>query len=160
MTTNLHQIKTLCFVFDPENDLVLIQQYGIGKYARLHSGIDSDCNFNEDTANSCQIKLTEKSGVECANLKLRGIVKTVDLAEEESIIYLIYEAEYIHGELQQNADGRLKWVEVLNVFNLKFIPFVQEIMGHLLDGESFFEAFFELNEKGEAVNQHIHSKYE
>ncbi len=158
MASNLHQIKTLCFVFDPENDLILLQQYGNGKYARLHSGIDSDCLFAEDTAASCRANLVLQSGIEIAGLRLRGVLKTVDLAEEESTIFFIYEAELVHGDLQQNAEGRLKWVEVLNMFNLKYIPFVKEIIVHLLDGESFFEAFFELNESGEIIHQQIHSE--
>ena len=160
MASNLHQIKTLCFVFDTENDLILLQQYGIGKYARLHSGIDSDCLFAEDTAASCKTNLLQKSGIEIAGLKLRGVLKTVDLAEEEPTVYFVYEAGFVHGNLQQNAEGRLKWVEVLNLFNLKYIPFVKEILNHLLDGESFFEAFFELGENGEIVHQQIHSEYE
>ena len=133
--------------FDAENDLILVQQHGTGKYARLHSGIDSDCELAEDTAASCREKLSEKSGLEIANLKLRGVIKTVDLTGDEAVIFFVYEAEYVHGSLQQNAEGRLKWVEVLNLFNLKYVPFVREIIGLLLDGESFFEAFFELDEK-------------
>lgn len=160
MTSNLHHIKTLCFVFDAENDLLLLQQYGTGKYARMHSGINSDCMFADDTATSCRLTLTEKSGIEIAGMKLRGMLKTIDLAEEEASIYFVYEAEFVHGELKQNAEVRLKWVEVLNIFNLKYVPFVKEIISHLLDGESFFEAFFELGENGEIINQQIHSKYE
>ena len=160
MASNLHQVKTLCFVFDAENDLILLQQYGTGKYARVHSGVDSDCMFTDDTASSCRLNLKEKSGLEIAGMKLRGMIKTVDLAEGEATSYFVYEAEFVHGELQQNAEGRLKWVEVLNIFNLKYIPFVKEIFNHLLDGESFFEAFFELGETGEIINQQIHSEYE
>ncbi len=160
MISKLHRVKTLCFVFDAENDLILIQQYGTGKYARLHSGIGSDCEFAENPAVSCREKLTRKSGIEIAGLKLRGIIKTVDLDEEGADIFFVYEAEYVHGNLCQNAKGRLKWVEVLNLFNLKYVPFVREIISLLLDGESFFEAFFELDEKGGIANQQIHTKYE
>ncbi|HBL74727.1 MAG: hypothetical protein A2W90_24105 [Bacteroidetes bacterium GWF2_42_66] len=160
MANNLHRIKTLCFVFDAENDLILLQQYGAGKYARLHSGVDSDCLFAEDTAASCKTNLLQKAGIQIAGLKLRGILKTIDPAEGEPTIYFVYEAGFVHGNLQQNAEGRLKWVEVLNMFNLKYIPFVKEIIAHLLDGESFFEAFFELSESGEIVRQQIHPEYE
>lgn len=160
MASNLHQVKTLCFIFDAENDLILLQQYGTGKFARLHSGIESDCLFADDTATSCRKSLQEKSGIETAGMKLRGMIKTIDLAEADASIYFVYEVEFVHGELQQNAEGRLKWVEVLNIFNLKYVPFVKEIFNYLLDGESFFEAFFELGESGEIINQQIHSEYE
>lgn len=156
MATNLHQIKTLCFVFDPENDLVLLQQYGTGKHTRLHSGIDADCLYDENMGTSCQEAIAKQSGVEISNLKLRGVVKNIDLAEDDATIFFVYEAEYIHGELQQEAEGRLKWVEVLNLFNLKFVPQTKEIISHLLDGETFFEAFFEEDENGRIVNQEIH----
>lgn len=160
MANNLHRIKTLCFVFDAENDLILLQQYGIGKYARLHSGVDSDCLFAEDTAASCIANLAQIAGIEIAGLKLRGVLKIIDLAEDEPTIWFVYEAGFVHGNLQQNAGGRLKWVDVLNMFNLKYIPFIKEIISHLLDGESFFEAFFEISERGEIVRQQIHSDYE
>ena len=160
MTGNLHLVKTLCFVFDAENDTVLLQQYGAGKYPRMHSGIDSDCEITDDTATSCRDQLIEKSGIEIAGMKLRGMIKTIDPVANEATIYFVYEAGFVHGELQQNAEGRLKWVEVLNIFNLKYVPFVKEILNYLLDGESFFEAFFELGENGEITNQQIHPKYE
>jgi len=160
MSSNLHQVKTLCFVFDNENSLILLQQYGSGEYAHLHSGIDSDCMFADDTASSCIQNVVEKAGVEIAELKPRGLIKTVDLAEGEATIYFIYEAEYVQGELQQNAEGRLKWVDVLNMFNLEYVPFVQEIIKHLLDENNFFEAFFELGESGEIVSRQIYPEFE
>ena len=156
MATNLHQVKTLCFVFDPENDLILLQQYGTGKYARKHSGIEADCYSQDDLANSSQEAVQKQSGLDVGNMKLRGIIKNIDLAEDESSLVFVYEAEYIHGELQQEAEGRLKWVEVLNLFNLKFTPQVKVIISHLLDSETFFEAFFEEDEHGQLVRQDVH----
>lgn len=152
---NQHRLHTLCFVFDFENDSLLIQQFGTGLHARLHSGIQSDCLVDENPASSCIKQIKQQAGIETTGLRLRGTIKTWAAEKQEANLFQVYEANLLDGTLQQNASGRLKWVEILNLFNLKYIPEVAEILPLLLDSECFFEAFFVLNEAGEIQQKEV-----
>jgi hypothetical protein len=72
-----------------------------------------------------------------------------------SVIYFIYESSRFSGELKNNISGRLKWVDILNVFNLPLEATVKTLMPNLLDGESFFEGTIHLNGKDEVETSDI-----
>jgi hypothetical protein len=57
--------------------------------------------------------------------------------------------------LENKQPGRLKWVDILDIFNLQMESLVQEIMPNLLDGESFFEGTILLNSMDEVISSDI-----
>ncbi len=157
---NQHLLSTLCFVFDFENDCLLVQQFGTGPYARLHSGIEGDCLPDENPASSCIKNLKQQAGIDTSGMRLRGIVKTWNPEKQEARLIQVYESNFVHGELQQNAPGRLKWVEILNIFNLKYTPVITETIPLILDSECFFESFFLLDSENQIKNKEIFTNCE
>jgi len=67
----------------------------------------------------------------------------------------VYESSRFSGELENKLAGRLKWVDILNIFNLEMEGLVQELMPNLLDGESFFEGTIQLGNQEEILSSDI-----
>lgn len=149
-------IQTLTFIFDNETDHILLLQIAEdGPLKRKHSGIKGEIDLTEDTNSAAIRTIEESTGLEVSEVVLRGVVKTIDNENQSAIIYLIYETSRFSGELESKIPGRLKWVDILNIFNLPMESLVQEIMPNLLDGESFFEGTIHLSAQDEVISSEI-----
>lgn len=149
-------LKTLSFIFDNENDLILLHMMvEEGPLKRKHSGIKGNMEPTEDINNAAIRSVRESSGLEIEEMVLRGVVKVVREEQQNSIVYFVYESALFSGELVKTIPGQLKWVDILNIFNLKMESVVQEIMPSLLDGESFFEGTIRINERDDVLESDI-----
>jgi ADP-ribose pyrophosphatase YjhB (NUDIX family) len=149
-------IQTLSFIFDNETDHILLHQIAEdGPLKRKHSGIKGNISLLEDMNEAAIRSIQEASGLEVSEAVLRGVVKTIDDESQTAVIYLVYESARFSGVLENKLSGRLKWVDILNIFNLQMESLIQEIMPNLLDGESFFEGTIHLNSQDEVVSSDI-----
>lgn len=155
-TMNTLSLQTLTFIFDNETDHILLHQIAEdGPLKRKHSGIKTDVEFAEDMNRAAVRGIGDASGLIVPEVVLRGVVKVVYAESQMSVIYFVYESSRFSGELENRLNGRLKWVDILNIFNLQLESVVQEIMPNLLDGESFFEGFILMGVNDEVVNSDI-----
>lgn len=153
---NSTKLQTLTFIFDNETDhLLLLQIADDGPLKRKHSGIKGNIGLMEDLKAAAIRSIYEASGLEVSEAVLRGVVKTIQPETQSSVIYFVYESSKFSGELDDKLLGRLKWIDILNIFNLQMEGMVQEIMPNLLDGESFFEGSLFLNEQLEVISSDI-----
>lgn len=149
-------IQTLTFIFDNKTDHILLHQIaGEGPLKRKHSGIKGSIGPFEDMNEAAIRSVKESTGLEVSNAVLRGVVKTIQAETQTSTIYFIYESSKFSGELDSKIPGRLKWVDILNIFNLEMESLVQEIMPNLLDGESFFEGSIQLTLADEVLSSNL-----
>lgn len=149
-------IKTLSFVFDNKTDHILFLQIAEdGPLKRKHSGIKGNVGILEDTNAAAIRNVQESSGLVVSEAVLRGVVKTTQVSTGSATVYLVYESSKFSGTLENKISGRLKWVDILNIFNLQMESLVQEIMPNLLDGESFFEGTIHLNDLDEVQSSDI-----
>ena len=149
-------IQTLSFIFDNETDHLLLHQIAEdGPLKRKHSGIKGNIGLSEDINDSAIRSIQDASGLQISEAVLRGVVKVVWDESQTSAIYMVYESALFSGELENKLSGRLKWVDILNIFNLQMESLVQEIMPNLLDGESFFEGTIHLSDSDEVISSDI-----
>jgi hypothetical protein len=149
-------ICTLSFIFDNNTDhLLLLQIAEDGPLKRKHTGLKGEIGLTEDMNRAAIRNIQESSGLVVSQAVLRGVVKTIHTESQTSVIYFVYESSKFSGELEGKIPGRLKWVDILNIFNLQLESLVLEIMPHLLDGESFFEGAIQLNGQDEVENSDI-----
>ena len=149
-------IRTLSFIFDNKTDHILFLQIAEdGPLKRKHSGIKGSVGILEDTNAAAIRNIQESSGLVVSEAVLRGVVKTIQASTGSATVYLVYESSKFSGVLENKISGRLKWVDILNIFNLQMESLVQEIMPNLLDGESFFEGTIHLNGQDEVVSSDI-----
>lgn len=149
-------IQTLTFLFDNKIDHILLHQIvEDGPLKGKHSGIKGDPGLLEDMNEAAIRSIWESTGLEVKDAVLRGVVKVIRKETESSVIYFVYESAKFTGELQSKVSGRLKWVDILHIFNLEMESLVQELMPNLLDGESFFEGTIQLNSLDEVIHSEI-----
>ncbi|MDD2307240.1 MAG: hypothetical protein PHP53_21225 [Prolixibacteraceae bacterium] len=149
-------IQTLTFIFDNTTDHILLHQIAEdGPLKRKHSGIKGNIGLLEDMNNAAIRSIQETSGLEVSEAVLRGVVKAIQDESQTATIYFVYESAKFSGELENKLSGRLKWVDILNIFNLQMESLVQEIMPNLLDGESFFEGTVHLSSQDEIISSDI-----
>lgn len=149
-------LQTLTFIFDNKSDLILIHQMAEdGPLKRKHSGIKGQIDLEEDMNKAAIRSIRESTGLEPVSVVLRGVVKTIYPENEKAIVSMIYETSRFSGELESKIPGRLKWVDILNIFNLQMEGMVREIMPYLLDGESFFEGTIRVNSQDEIIDADI-----
>lgn len=149
-------IKTLSFIFDNKTDHILLHQIvDDGPLKRKHSGIKGSIEPSEDMNEAAIRSIYEATGLEVSGAVLRGVVKIIQAENQISVIYFVYESSRFSGELENKIAGRLKWVDILNIFNLPMESLVQELMPNLLDGESFFEGSIHLNNLDEVLHSEI-----
>jgi hypothetical protein len=153
---NNSTIQTLSFLFDNKNDYMLFHQIAIeGTQKRLHSGIKGRVDAMEDINEAAVRSIREASGLQVSEATLRGVIKTVQEETQFSVIYFVYESARYSGVLENIKPGRLKWVDILNIFNLDMEGMVRELMPNLLDGESFFEGTVRLDMNEEVISSEI-----
>jgi len=149
-------IQTLSFIFDNKTDHILLLQIAEeGPLKRKHSGIKGNVGLLEDLNEAAIRNIREASGLEVSVAVLRGVVKTIQDETQSSVISFVYESSRFSGELENKLPGRLKWVDILDIFNLPLEGLVQELMPNLLDGESFFEGSIHLNGNDEMISSDI-----
>jgi len=150
-------IYTLSFVFDNQTDhLLLVQIANEGPLQRKHTGIKGEIDMAEGIKQAAIRNIQASSGLDVPEAVLRGVVKTIYPGSQSSAIYFVYEASQFSGELGGTPGGRLKWVDILTIFNLSLESLVEKIMPYLLDGESFFEGTIQLNAQDEVERSDIH----
>jgi len=153
---NNPSIQTLTFIFDNKTDHILLHQISEdGPLKRKHSGIKGSIGLLEELSEAAIRSIREASGLEVSQVVLRGVVKTIQADSQKSVLYLVYESSRFSGELENKLPGRLKWVDILNIFNLEMEGLVQELMPNLLDGESFFEGTIQLGSQEEILSSDI-----
>lgn len=151
------KIYTLSFVFDNQTDhLLLVQIADDGPLQRKHTGIKGEIGIAEGIKQSAIGNIQASSGLVVLEAVLRGVVKTIYTESQSAVIYFVYESSMFSGKLGGNPGGRLKWVDILNVFNLPLEGLVEKVMPYLLDGESFFEGTIHLNAHEEVERSDIH----
>lgn len=151
-----HSVQTLTFIFDNKTDHILLHQITEdGPLKRKHSGIKGSIGLLEDMNEASIRSIQEASGLEVTEAVLRGVVKTIQDESQTSTIYFVYESARFSGVLENKLPGRLKWVDILNIFNLQMESLVQELMPNLLNGESFFEGNIHLSSQDEVISSDI-----
>ena len=153
---NIPALQTLTFIFDNKTDHILLLQLAEeGPLKRKHTGIKGEIGVMEDMNEAAIRNVREASSLEVPQVVLRGVVKAVYPESQTAGIYFIYESSRFSGEIENKRLGRLKWVDILNIFNLPMESLVQELMPNLLDGESFFEGTIQLNDLDEVLSSDI-----
>jgi len=148
--------QTITFIFDNQTDHILLHQLAEeGPLKRKHSGIKGEIGILEDMNEAAIRSVRDACGLEVTEAVLRGVVKTVQASTGSATVYLVYESAKFSGELENKLVGRLKWVDILDIFNLQLESLVQELMPRLLDGESFFEGTIHLSRQDEVISSDI-----
>ena len=128
---NNQSIRTLSFIFDNKTDHILLLQIAEdGPMKRKHTGLKGEIGPAEDMNQAAIRNIQEASSLVVSQAVLRGVVKAIHVENQSSVIYFVYETSRFSGDLASTIPGRMKWVDILNIFNLQMESLVKEVMPH------------------------------
>jgi 8-oxo-dGTP diphosphatase len=129
-------IGTVCFLFDEENNKILLLERSRQPMQNLMTGVGGKTDFDEDIYLSCLREIKEETGFVVRSLKFRGVIKTIIDSLDNSWILFIYTARQFSGQQIECPEGRLTWVDRSELLNQNLIGFIREIVPYILAEET------------------------
>jgi 8-oxo-dGTP diphosphatase len=130
-------IGTVCFLIDEKTGKILLLERSRSPMKNKVTGVGGKTNFEEDILSSCIREIKEETGFEAKNLRLNGIIKTIEESLDSSWILFIYTCCEFYGQQSECPEGKLFWIDRNDVQNQNLIGFIKELIPHILNGDSF-----------------------
>ena len=107
---------------------------------------------NGETPTECVIReFKEETGLDLKNPKLKGISYWKD--STEGVIF-IYVAEDFEGNLQESEEGKLEWIDIKELENIKQFDMNTKFTKYVLE-EGMFEGKFILDNSAKVLEYKI-----
>ena len=132
-----------------DNKVACIKYKNINKdYFDIPGGKIED---GETEIQTCIREFKEETGLELKDPKLKGISFWKD--STEGIIF-IYTAEKVDGDLQESEEGRLEWIDISELDNIKQFDMNSKFTKYILE-DGMFEGKFILDENAKVLDYKI-----
>lgn len=112
--------RTLCFIFDGDDVLLLKGAPEKGIWADKYNGVGGHVERDEDLYNAALREIEEETGLKVSNLQLAGIVN-IDAGQDAGIGMFVFRAGTTTRTLQPSAEGELLWLPVSNLVGLNLV---------------------------------------
>lgn len=140
--------STACYLL--KEDKVLLIKFN-KKWGQVYAPIGGKMEKGE-TPTECVIReFKEETGLELKNPKLKGISYWKD--STEGIIF-IYVAENFDGDLQESEEGRLEWVDIKELNNIKQFDMNTKFTRYVFE-DGIFEGKFILDDSAKVLDYKI-----
>ena len=141
-------ISTACYLV--KEDKVLLIKFN-KKWGQVYAPIGGKMEYGE-TPTECVIReFKEETGLELKNPKLKGISYWKD--STEGIIF-IYVSENFDGDLQESEEGRLEWIEIKELDNIKQFDMNTKFTKYVFE-DGMFEGKFILDDNAKVLEYKI-----
>ena len=141
-------ISTACYLV--KEDKVLLIKFN-KKWGQVYAPIGGKME-NEETPTECVIReFKEETGLDLKNPKLKGISYWKD--STEGVIF-IYVAEDFEGNLQESEEGKLEWIDIKELENIKQFDMNTKFTKYVLE-EGMFEGKFILDNSAKVLDYKI-----
>ena len=140
--------STACYLL--KEDKVLLIKFN-KKWGQVYAPIGGKMEYGE-TPTECVIReFKEETGLELKNPKLKGISYWKD--NTEGIIF-IYVAEKFDGNFQESEEGRLEWIEIKELDNIKQFDMNTKFTKYVFE-DGMFEGKFILDDNAKVLDYKI-----
>lgn len=141
-------ISTACYLV--KEDKVLLIKFN-KKWGQVYAPIGGKMEYGE-TPTECVIReFKEETCLELKNPKLKGISYWKD--STEGIIF-IYVAENFDGDLQESEEGRLEWIDIKELDNIKQFDMNTKFTKYVFE-DGMFEGKFILDDNAKVLEYKI-----
>ena len=122
-------------------------------WAGLWNGVGGHVEQGETILGAAKRELYEESGLSANKLIFCGQV-VVDTGQNRGIIFFVFKAKRLTGDLVASAEGKLSWFSLQNALKLKLVEdlytLLPLVMRQRASGRPFW-GFYRYDEKGQLV---------
>lgn len=116
--------RVLVFPFDPDRQVLLLKGASDKRiWAGLWNGIGGHVEEGESVLDAARRELLEESGLTAASWTFCGQV-CVDTGSKAGVVFFVFRAEQLTGELIESAEGSLRWFKL---DELSQFPLVEDL---------------------------------
>ena len=126
--------RTLCFVLNGDDVLLLKGAPTKRLYANLYNGVGGHVEHDEDVLSSLYREVREETGLEIAEPALRAVI-VADESAGPGVVIFVYTATSASRLLRPSAEGVLAWVPRSRVLDYDLVPDLCELLPRLLAGD-------------------------
>lgn len=128
----LSYVRTLCFVTDSGDVLMLKGAPNKRLYANLYNGVGGHVEAGEDVLAGVHREVHEETGLELTAARLRAVVN-VDEAGGHGVLLCIFLGRAAGREVTPSREGSLSWVPRAELASLDLVPDLRQVLPELLD---------------------------
>ncbi len=145
--------RTLCFVFDGDDVLLLKGAPNKGIWADKYNGVGGHVERDEDLYNAALREIEEETGLKVSNLQLAGIVN-INAGRTAGIGMFVFRTGTTTRLVQPSAEGELEWIPVSDFAGLELVedlPVILPRVFKMKTGDPPFFARYHYDEEGQLV---------
>lgn len=148
-------IGNVCFLIDKTNKKILFLERAFEPMKGMYTGVGGKTRFDEDINLSCVREIKEETGFTAKKIELKGIIKTLLDGHNSSWLLFVYTCNDFEGKQIDCPEGKLEWVKTEEVFSIKHIGFIREILPFVLKEDSIMEGTIVHDSEGEVISKRI-----
>jgi 8-oxo-dGTP diphosphatase len=124
--------RTLCFVTNGEDVLMLKGAATKTLYANLYNGVGGHVEAGEDILKSMCREVTEETGLEIVDARLRAVVN-VDEAGKAGVVFFVFTARSNSRQSRPSGEGQVSWVPRQRLMDLDLVEDLRQLLPIVLD---------------------------
>ncbi len=124
--------RTLCFVENGDDVLMLKGAPTKRLYANLYNGVGGHVEAGEDLLSSMHREVREETGLEIADARLRAVVN-VDEGGKSGVVFFVFTARSDSRELRPSGEGQVSWISRKRLMELDLVEDLRQLLPIVLD---------------------------
>jgi 8-oxo-dGTP diphosphatase len=133
--------RTLCFILNGDDVLLLKGAATKRLYANLYNGVGGHVERHEDVLSSLHREVREETGLTITSPRLGAII-VADEGQANGVVIFVYTAIAPSRGVHASAEGELQWVRRDRLMEYELVPDLRALLprlfgappGHLLYG--------------------------
>jgi 8-oxo-dGTP diphosphatase len=133
--------RTLCFITHGDEVLLLRGAPTKRIWPNKYNGVGGHVEADEDIYTSALREMKEETGLDVADVQLRGIIN-IDAGQETGIIVFVFTAQALGRDVTSSAEGTLEWVKQDQIKTLDLVEDLPALLPGVLAMRSDDPPFF------------------
>lgn len=133
--------RVLCFVLHEDQVLLLRGAPTKRIWPNRYNGVGGHVERDEDVYTAALREIHEESGLDVANLRLRGIIN-IDTGEPVGIMLFVFLADARTLTPRPSEEGTLEWVPMADLEHYDLVEDIEVILPRLLEADKRGDIFF------------------
>jgi len=154
--------RTLCFITHGQDVLLLRGAPTKRIWPNKYNGVGGHVEADEDILTSALREMKEETGLDVADVRLRGIIN-VDAGQETGILVFVFTARALGREVTPSREGMLEWIRQAQVTTVDLVEDLPQLLPRVLamqPDEPPFYARYHYDEQDKLVMTFAEIRYD